>query len=165
MEPNDIARALKRLFAELADGAPEGGGAYILNSGDAGLLRSLDGVSADEASQAVAGGATAAAHAQHLRYALSLMNRWVSEGGNPFANAQWDQAWKVSRVEAAAWNEIRGGLKAEAERWQGTLGVPRELNQVELRGFISSVAHVAYHLGAIRQIAASARGPKAGTFV
>lgn len=29
---------------------------------------------------------------------------------------------------------------------------------------IGSVAHLAYHLGAIRQIAKGARGPKEGTF-
>jgi hypothetical protein len=29
---------------------------------------------------------------------------------------------------------------------------------------IASIAHLAYHLGAMRQIATSARGPKEGTF-
>ena len=41
---------------------------------------------------------------------------------------------------------------------------PREVTQVELRGLIGSIAHIAYHLGAIRQITASARGPRGGTF-
>ena len=30
---------------------------------------------------------------------------------------------------------------------------------------IASIAHLAYHLGAIRQIAKAARGPKEGAFV
>ena len=47
----------------------------MLNSGDVGLLRSLDTLSAGEASRAVNDGATIAAHAQHLRYGLSLMPR------------------------------------------------------------------------------------------
>jgi hypothetical protein len=34
-------------------------------------------------------GATIAAHAQHVRYGLSLMNRWAAHGGNPFADAMW----------------------------------------------------------------------------
>ena len=58
-----------------------------------GLLRSIDKLSAADASQAVNDGATIAAHAQHLRYGLSLMNRWAAEGGNPFADAKWDEAW------------------------------------------------------------------------
>jgi hypothetical protein len=35
---------------------------------------------------------------------------------------------------------------------------------VELTGLMSSVAHLAYHFGAIRQINKDARGPKEGTF-
>jgi hypothetical protein len=35
---------------------------------------------------------------------------------------------------------------------------------VELCGMISSIAHLAYHLGAIRQIAKATRGPREGTF-
>jgi hypothetical protein len=33
-----------------------------------------------------------------------------------------------------------------------------------LTGMIASIAHLAYHLGAIRQINKDARGPKEGTF-
>ena len=70
----------------------------MLNSGDVGLLRSLEKLSAVDASRAVNGGATIAAHAQHVRYGLSLMNRWAAEGGNPFADAKWDEAWRTSGV-------------------------------------------------------------------
>ncbi len=164
MNTTEIAPTLTTLFNELVDGAPAGGGAYMLNSGDRGLLRSLDLLSHDAASRAVHGGATIAAHAQHLRYGLSLMNQWASEGGNPFANARWDDAWKVSAVDAAEWEEIRGGLHDETARWLATLGEPRDVSGVELNGMIASIAHLAYHLGAIRQIDKTARGPREGTF-
>ena len=127
-------------------------------------MRSLDKVPAADASRAVNGGATIAAHAQHLRYGLSLMNRWATEGGNPFADAKWDEAWKVSDVNEPQWEEIRRGLLDESHRWLNTLGSPRELTVTELTGMIASIAHVAYHLGAVRQIAQRARGPKEGTF-
>jgi hypothetical protein len=155
---------LMRLFSELVDGAHDKNGAYILNSGDVGLLRSLEKLSATDASRAVDGGATIAAHAQHLRYGLGLMNRWAREGGNPFADATWDEAWKTSAVDASAWAEIRTGLRGEAERWLQALSSPREVTEVELTGMVASIAHLAYHLGAIRQIAKSARGPREGTF-
>ncbi len=163
MQTTDIGQVLTRLFSELVHGAAGDGGAFILNAGDAGLLRSLERLSAGDASRAVNDGATIAAHAQHLRYGLSLMNRWASEGGNPFADAQWGEAWKTSAVDAAAWNEIRQGLAHEAHRWLDALKAPREVAEIELTGMAASVAHLAYHLGAIRQIHASARGPKDGT--
>ena len=160
----DISSALARLFSELVKGAPAGGAAFMLNSGDDGLVRSLEKLSAAEASTSANGGATIAAHAQHLRYGLSLMNRWAAEGGNPFADATWDAAWKTSTVDDASWKAIQSGLRAEADRWQNTLGAPRDVSEVELTGMIGSIAHLAYHLGAIRQISKATRGPREGTF-
>jgi hypothetical protein len=163
MQTTEASPALARLFEELVDGT-NNQGAFILNSGDIGLLRSLDKLSAADASRSVNDGATIAAHAQHLRYGLSLMNRWAAEGGNPFANALWDEAWKVSVVDRSAWDEIRAGLRDETHRWLRALGAPREVSAMELAGMIGSIAHLAYHLGAVRQINKDTRGPTEGTF-
>jgi hypothetical protein len=164
MQTNEITKSLTTLFAELVDGAVKGGGAFVLNSGDLGLLRSLERLSAADASRSTSGGATIAAHARHLQYGLSLMNRWASEGGNPFADAKWDEAWKTAEVADPEWGEIRSGLRDEAHRWLQALGTPRQVSEVELSGMIGSIVHLAYHLGAIRQIATAARGPREGTF-
>ena len=123
-------------------------------------MRSLDKLSAPEASRSVEGGATIAAHAQHLRFGLSLMNRWAAEGGDPFSDAKWDEAWKTSRVDDDEWAAIRQGLRDEVQRWLRALGSPRQVTPLELNGMVGSIAHLAYHLGAIRQIAAAARGPR-----
>jgi hypothetical protein len=164
MNTKETSPSLTLLFSELVDGTNVRTGAFILNSGDLGMLRSLDKISAADASHSVNDGATIAAHAQHLRYGLSLMNRWASEGGNPFADATWDAAWKTSDVDEPAWKEIRDGLRDEAHRWLTMLAAPREVNGTELSGMIASIAHLAYHLGAIRQISKSGRGPREGTF-
>jgi len=164
MRTTDISGVLARLFSELVDGAHAPGGAFMLNSGDVGLLASLAKLSAGDASRSVNDGATIAAHAQHVRYGLSLMNRWAAEGGNPFADATWDEAWKIRDVTAAEWDAIRHGLQEEAARWQQVLRAPREVADPELSGMIGSIGHLAYHLGAIRQIDAQTRGPKEGTF-
>jgi hypothetical protein len=92
------------------------------------------------------------------------MNRWAAEGGDPFADATWDEAWKTVAVDEPAWTEIRNGLRDEARRWLTVLGAPRDVSQVELTGMVASIAHLAYHFGAIRQIARNARGPREGTF-
>ena len=163
MRTNDINPTLERLFAELVNGASPSG-AFILNSGDAGMLGSLERISAADASRSANGGATLAAHVQHVRYGLSLMNRWTKEGVNPFADAKWDEAWKLSTVDAAEWEEIRHGLRQETADWLQALKTPREIGDIELSGMIGSIAHLAYHLGAIRQINKESRGPKEGAF-
>ena len=165
MNSTQLNAALVTLFSELVDGTGDRGSAFMLNSGDIGLLRSLDKLSAADASCSVSDGATIAAHAQHLSYGLSLMNRWAAEGGNPFADATWDDAWKTSAVDPRQWEQIRNGLRDEAHRWLQALESPRQVTDVELAGMIGSIAHLAYHLGAIRQINKTARGPREGTFV
>jgi hypothetical protein len=165
MKTTELGPLLTGLFSELVDGPDTQWGPFMLNTGDVGLLRSLEKLSAADASRSVNEGATIAAHVQHVRYGLSLMNRWAAEGGNPFADAKWDEAWKkTTAVDAAAWREIRNGFRDEARRWAGTLSSGREVSDIDLAGMIGSIAHLAYHLGAIRQIDKHTRGPKEGTF-
>jgi hypothetical protein len=164
MRTAGLTSTLTRLFAELVDGVRDAGGGLVLNSGDAGLLRSLDRIPAADASQSASGGGSIAAHARHVRDGLSLINRWADQGGNPFADPKWDEAWRAGPVDDAAWDEVRAGLRTEAQRWRRHLESPRDVTDVELAGMIASIAHVAYHLGAIRQIGVQARGPRHGTF-
>src|SRR6185295_18984683 len=133
--------------------------AYMLNRGDKGLLRSLEALSAADASAAHDGGATIAAHVDHLRYGLSLMNRW-SGGENPFEDAVWSASWRRTSVTDAEWRELQAQLAAEARRWLAALRTPREVDAMAMNGIVRSIAHLAYHLGAIRQISRTARGPQ-----
>ena len=159
MNTRDITRSLTTLFSELTNGAPKGN-AYVLNGGDPGLLESLDKLSAAAASATTNGGASVAAHVDHLRYGLSLMNRW-SEGENPWNDADWTTSWRKNRVSDAGWNELRSQLREECQRWQAALGKPRDVSDADLNGVIGTIVHLAYHTGAIRQIDRSARGPLA----
>ena len=65
----------------------------MLNPGDEGLLRSLEKLSAADASALTPTGSSIAAHVDHVRYGLSLMNRW-SQGENPFESADWSASWR-----------------------------------------------------------------------
>ena len=162
MNTREVAGTLATLFGELVNGAPASG-SYMLNGGDAGLLRSLDTLSAEAASARTATGSSIAAHVNHVRYGLSLMNRW-SAGDNPFTDADWSASWKRTQVSDDEWRTLRTELRTEATRWLNALRTPRDVQQIELNGMIGSIAHLAYHLGAIRQIAKETRGPREGTF-
>lgn len=159
MHTRDFGNTLPTLFAELTEGAPLTA-AYMLNRGDPGLLRSLDKLSATAASKLTGNGSSIAAHVEHLRYGLSLMNRWAA-GENPFDDADWSAAWRKTRVSAAEWKKLRDEFGSEARRWLAALKEPREISEADLNGVIGSIAHLAYHVGAIRQIDLSARGPSA----
>jgi len=159
MISDDLNRSLPSLFRELVFGAPSDA-AFVLNPGDVGLLASLDDLSAAVASQSRDEGATVAAHVDHLHFGLSLMNRWAEGEENPFADADWAASWRRGTVSDVEWAELRDKLRDEVQRWHSVLEQPREIAGVDLDGVIGSVVHIAYHLGAIRQIASGARGPR-----
>jgi hypothetical protein len=159
MNTHDLTRTLTTLFGELLNGASVEG-AYVLNGGDQGLLASLDRLPAAAASAQRAGGASVAAHVEHLRYGLSLMNRWAARE-SPFADANWATSWERTTVSESEWAALRLALEAEAERWLTALGTARDVDGIELNGMIASIVHLAYHVGAIRQIDRALRGPAA----
>jgi hypothetical protein len=159
MNTREIAPSLATVFAELVDGAPTTGG-YVLNRGDAGLLRSLDKLDAAAASRVTAGGSSIAAHVDHVRYGLSLLNRWTA-GENPWAEADWALSWRKTLVSETEWQQLRADIRDEARRWAIAIGRARDVDELELNGVVGSIAHAAYHIGAIRQIDRQARGPSA----
>ena len=153
-----VQRTVLTLLRELSDGpAPEA--AWVLNVGDQGLLRSLDMLSAAAASK-LTGESSIAAHVDHLRYGLELMNRW-SKGESPFADADYAASWRRVTVTDEEWGELRKRLRTEIEQWSAAIQQPRDLSDVDLTGVLASVVHLAYHVGAIRQMDRSIRGPKA----
>lgn len=153
-------RSVAALFQELAFGSAANA-AWVLNPGDAGLLRSLDKLSAAAASARASDGAPSiAAHVDHIRYGLELLNRW-SRGEQPFADADYSASWRRTSVSDHEWSALRARLRDEAAAWLDAVGKPRDVNHVELTGVIASVVHLAYHLGAIRQLDRSTRGPAA----
>src|SRR4051812_1284570 len=160
MRTDDLTRIFDNLFGELMHGV-SGAGGFMLNVGDRGLLRSLERVSAADASAPTRTGSSIAAHVRHVTYGLSLLNRW-GRGENPFANADWAAAWKMTSVTEPEWEALRIELRDEGAKWLVVLRTPREVQDLEMSGMIGSIAHLAYHLGAIRQINPHARGPAEG---
>jgi len=153
---------LSTLMRELVLGSPDPRHpTYMLNRGDRGLLDSLENLSAAAASAPNAGGGSIAAHADHLRYGVALLNRWARGEVEPWKDADWTKSWKKGVVTEAEWRALRDDLRRETEAWVEALAVPRDVQPRELGWVAGSVAHLAYHLGAMRQIDRAARGPTA----
>jgi hypothetical protein len=146
--------ALSNLLLEIFNGPP-GSEAYVLNPSDPGLLKQLDTVSAADASnRPMPGQTTIAAHVDHVHYGFTLLNRW-SRGENPWADADWTASWKRTTVSEEQWRTLRDKLRSEAEAWRKHVETRVEWEPISAAGALSSAAHTAYHLGAIRQILAA----------
>jgi hypothetical protein len=134
---------------------------FVLNQGDAGLLASLDQLPSAAASAVHAGGASIAAHVDHLRYGFSLLNRWADGSPPPWPDMDWTASWKKIAVTDAEWRALRDALRHEVDRWARVLVSSREVRDIEAGWVVGCVAHLAYHLGAIRQMDRAIRGPSA----
>jgi hypothetical protein len=162
MSADVFARVLPTLFRELADGAADPSTrTYMLNRGDPGLLASLDRLSAGAASESSGGAPSIAAHVDHLRYGLRLLNQWAAGTPVPWEETDWSASWKRNTVSEEEWRALRGDLRHEVSDWAGVLASPPEVSEIEAGWIAGSVVHLAYHLGAIRQIDRASRGPTA----
>jgi hypothetical protein len=153
-----MVRSLKALLKELIDGAASDSG-WVLNRSDRGLLASLDLLSAEAASASPDGRASIASHVDHLRYGLELLNRWTDEH-DPFATADYSASWRRGRVSVDEWRTLRMALAREAHAWMEAAAQRRIWNDETMTGALASAVHLAYHLGAIRQIDRTAKGPE-----
>lgn len=154
-----VRDALTTILRELLDGSPESG-AYVLNPGDRGLLASLDRLSAEAASAQPGGRSSVAAHVDHLRYGFELRNRWA-QGEDPWSTANWAASWERQQVTEEEWRTLRAAFAAEARAWLEASGELRDWSSLDLTEAMAGSVHLAYHLGAIRQIAQAASGPPA----
>jgi hypothetical protein len=157
MNANDsiFQRALSKLLTEVFDGPP-GKEAYLLNPGDPGLLRQLESIDARAASaRPMPGKTTIASHVDHVHFGFTLMNRWAAGEPNPFADADWNASWQRTTVTDDQWRTLRDNLRRQAETWRKAVAVRTAWDDMSAAGALSSAAHTAYHLGAIRQILAA----------
>ena len=117
-----------------------------------GVLGTLETLSAADASRTVvAGGSSIAAHTNHLRWSLAMANAMMR--GQP-TSRDWAQSWAVHTVDDAAWLQLHDDLKREYETlWDGLPNGFDPANPILVQSGIALVAHAAYHLGALRQMA------------
>jgi hypothetical protein len=148
-------RVLSNMLTELFDGPP-GQEAYVLNTGDPGLLRELDTIEASAASQRpIPEKPSIAAHVDHVLFGLSLLNRWAAGDKNAWIGADFDASWQRTSVTDDQWRALREGLRTEADKWREVVAGRTDWDDFGAAAAVSTAAHTAYHFGAIRQMIAA----------
>jgi hypothetical protein len=148
-------RALSNMLTEIF-GGPPGQEAYVLNPGDPGLLRQLDTIDANIASAPpTPGQKSIAAHVDHICFGLVILNRWAAGEANPWAGADFNASWQRTTLTDNQWRALRESLRGEADKWQKAVAARTSWDDMSAAAGLSTAAHTAYHLGAIRQILAA----------
>jgi len=144
----DVAATLLR---EAFEGIPSGQNYTWFVQGKEGLFDALSAASAEEASrQPNPGCPSIAAHANHILYILRSAN---TSQGQAEPEGTWEDTWKVQAVTDSEWASLVERIRCEYESflawfrgnedWSGEFAIFEGL---------APLPHVAYHLGAIRQL-------------
>lgn len=142
---NNLFLLLQETFA-----SPErpGGTAYLDQR--SGWYPTLEGISAARASRGtVPGGTTVAGHVEHARFHLEVVLRYM-EGSRE--RADWAESWRVQEVTEESWEELKAAFAEAAERAQRALAEVEAWNDRRVGAALATLAHAAYHLGAVRQM-------------
>jgi len=140
------------LVRETFEGSPEGQPSAYLDRG-VGLFSTLEELSADAASREF-GGTTVAAQTEHAKFYLDRLCEFIN-GRTETVN--WDDSWLIEDVDDAEWTALQTAVRKAYTNSLQCLASPREWTQVQVGMAMGLVAHTAYHLGAIRQIAKAAK--------
>ena len=144
----DHLAAVAYLIRETFEGSPEGQPSAYLDR-TVGFFNTLDALTADQAS-ADHFGTTIAAQTEHAKFYLDKMCDFLH---GRTEQVKWDDSWLIETVNDAEWTALRGSVRRTYENTMVCLAELKESSEMKLGISIGLVAHSAYHLGAIRQIA------------
>ena len=142
----DFANNLMALLDETFDNTH---GIYL--DKDTSLFRTLETVSAEEASIPVGGKcASLAAQVAHVTFYLEVLERYVVYHDS--SRVDWGEIWRtVEKVTPGEWDASKQKLKETYQRIEKLFRENTEWNDDSIGGSMAVVVHTAYHLGEIRQ--------------
>lgn len=138
---------LLSVLREAFEGPKESWSHFTDNSPDDGLIGTLSKIDAQKASRSV-GGTSIAAHVHHVSFGLEVSSAWINGDRSP---RNWKESWQISMVDEAAWQEMLKQVRREYEKLRQSIESNATSSLEAMGGAIAAIAHVAYHLGAIRQ--------------
>jgi hypothetical protein len=113
-----------------------------------GIISAIQDLNAEQASRKLLPGYnTIAAHTEHIRVSLNYVRRTFA---GEKLNVEW---WPLQTVDVAQWAELKQQLKVEYEMTIAFIKDKPFWREEGLTQMLDSIAHIAYHAGAIRQLA------------
>lgn len=136
------------LLREAFEGTPEGVPNAFLDKGVS-LFGTLAETSAEKASRSVEG-TTIAAHTEHAKFYLDRLCEFINGQNEP---VNWEASWLIETVNEDEWPALQSSVRKAYANSLRCLADERPWTEMQVGMAIGMVAHTAYHLGAIRQLA------------
>ena len=147
MKQEFLKQAVDLLRETFEGGLPGQGTQYLDHS--SGIRSTLSSLTAEQASKRPDGHPSIAAHARHMSFHLRVTSEWIL---GDHSKRDWVASFEPQTVNEEEWARI----KKELESSRGELirvieSLPPE-RFAEEGAAVGAITHLAYHLGAIRQV-------------
>lgn len=150
MDQNNFIESVAYLLRETFEGSPEGQPSAYLDRG-VGFFNTLDQLSAEQVSREVSG-TTIAAQTEHAKFYLDRLCEFIS-GRTERVN--WEDSWLIETVNDSEWDALRATVRRSYEGVLKCLASTTDWDARKTGMAMGLIAHSAYHLGSIRQLAKS----------
>ena len=152
LQSTQFIEAVAYLLRETFEGSPEGQPSAYLDRG-VGFFNTIDDLSADQVSKDY-GDTTIAAQTEHAKFYLDRLCEFI---GGRTERVNWEDSWLIETVNEDEWNALRSSVKKAYEGALKCLASTDSWDSSKIGMAMGLVAHTAYHLGAVRQIAKSVK--------
>jgi hypothetical protein len=142
--------AIAYLLRESFEGSPEGQASAYLDRG-VGFFSTLDAVSAAQASAPLSG-TTIAAQTEHAKFYLDRLCEFINGRAE---RVNWEDSWLIETVNDVEWDALRASVKRSYENTLRCIASVDDWTEDRTGMAVGMIAHTAYHLGGIRQLAKS----------
>jgi len=156
LERSAVVRQVLNVLQEAVEGSSGAWTYFIDKRPDGGVLGALATLGATEASTAVAG-STIAAHAHHAGFA---MNASAAAIQGDRTHPDWKASWRVTTVDDVAWTQLVEQFRRDYQRLRAAIETRAWSSEEAFGETLGAIAHIAYHLGSIRQKLAALRPAK-----
>lgn len=147
--PDDVIGACLELLDEAVRPSPDQWTYFTNPTPDAGYSGILSALSYQDATQRI-GTTSIAQVVRHVIFVMQTHRRSVSGMEAPDA-AAWEESWREIAGEEAAWKALCERFHEEYALLRASIAQQPCADPEAIRTLIGLVAHLAYHLGAIKQ--------------
>lgn len=136
------------LLRETYEGGRPGQGTQYLDH-SSGIRNTLNALTAEQASRRPGGHPSIAAHARHMNFHLRVTSEWIL---GDHGKRDWDASFEPQTVDEEEWAGIKRDLEASRQELVRVLSSLTPERFAEEGAALGAITHLAYHLGAIRQL-------------
>jgi hypothetical protein len=148
MTSDGVTSQLLAVLKETIEGPGEGGSFFL--DPNTGLLQTLETLNLERVFASPAPGRPSiAAHVKHTSFHMNAICAWPR---GDHSRRDWPSSFVLENHDAATWTALLEELKFEYGDFQNVIREFASGSDEALGGAVGGIVHVAYHLGAIRQL-------------